>query len=394
MLCDIIGMIYFIDRAGGKADLISVGGIAGRRAVGDLRLGKLARKGIRYGCTGIGTAGDAHCLINIGASGQRVAYCSAKAGSRSAEGFDLGRMVMRLVLEHQQPVLRPAVHIDLDLDRAGVDLLRFVKILEHSGLFQIFRGDGSHIHQRDILVPRAVYKLALFKIIVKGFLNIIVADPYLVDCGEEGRMAAVIRPIGIDQTNLGNGGIALFLIFEIALTELYVVKIHRQRIFFKECAQLILAHADEALDRLHRGRNIELFGQSLGLAQRSLAALDRVDDIMLDSVKLGVGQIAGKNVYAGGTHCRSVLIGYQLYALCAGIGALVELSGEILNGENLVAVIDRQLVINDIALRLGKNRILCLSKDFARDAFDIIAVEHPQTGQRGDHQILAYVRKE
>ena len=47
-------------------------------------------------------------------------------------------MVMGLVLEKKQPVLGFAVDLDLNLDGAGVNLLRLVKLVKLSCLLQIF----------------------------------------------------------------------------------------------------------------------------------------------------------------------------------------------------------------------------------------------------------------
>ena len=66
--------------------------------------------------------------MHIGAARERVTDAAADAGGRAAEGLDLGRMVVGLVFEHQQPVLRLTVDRGGDVDGAGVDLLALVEL--------------------------------------------------------------------------------------------------------------------------------------------------------------------------------------------------------------------------------------------------------------------------
>ena len=91
------------------------------------------------------------------------------AGRRAAEGLDLRGVIVRLVLEKEQPVLRLAVDIHFDLDGAGVDLLRFVELFEHPALFQHFCGERADVHQIDRL--GAVQFLARRKILLVGGLQ-------------------------------------------------------------------------------------------------------------------------------------------------------------------------------------------------------------------------------
>ena len=108
-----------------------------RRSVTSLRWGSLPGMVSLDRLERVACAGDAHGLVDIAAAGQRVTDGTADAGGRAAERLDLGGMVVGLVLEQQQPVLRLAVHIALDLDGAGVDLLALVQVLQDAALFQV-----------------------------------------------------------------------------------------------------------------------------------------------------------------------------------------------------------------------------------------------------------------
>ena len=134
--------------AGGKADLVAVGRIARRRGLRELSLGELAGKGLRKRLARVAAARDAHRLMDIGAAGKRVTDAAADAGGRTAEGLDLGGVVVRFVLEHQQPVLLLAVHLGGNVDGAGVDLLALVELGEKAAGFERLRADGRNVHER------------------------------------------------------------------------------------------------------------------------------------------------------------------------------------------------------------------------------------------------------
>ncbi|KAF5037033.1 hypothetical protein DSECCO2_568940 [anaerobic digester metagenome] len=131
----IAGMVYLMDKAGRKADLVAIGGIARRRLCDNFTLRQLARHRLGNGLERIGGTRDAHGLINIASARERVANRAAQTGGSPAERLDLSRVVMRFVFKHQEPVFVTAVDVHLDFDRAGVDLLRLVKVGQQAALF-------------------------------------------------------------------------------------------------------------------------------------------------------------------------------------------------------------------------------------------------------------------
>ena len=146
MLRDIAVVIDFIDLARGKTDLVAVGGIAGRGRRHNLALRELARNGFGNRNRRIRGAGHTHRRVNIGASRQRVADRAADTGRSAAERLNFRRMVVRFILEKQEPRLLFAVDLDRDFYRAGVDFVGFVELCELSRFFQRFRGDRRDIH--------------------------------------------------------------------------------------------------------------------------------------------------------------------------------------------------------------------------------------------------------
>ena len=125
----ITGVVEFIDDAGGKADLVAVGSVTCCGGLADRPLGKLAGECFAHGLQGAGRARQAHRTVDIRAAGERVADRAADAGRRAAEGFDLRGMIMRLILEEQQPRLGLSIDFDSNLHCAGVDLLGLIEFV-------------------------------------------------------------------------------------------------------------------------------------------------------------------------------------------------------------------------------------------------------------------------
>ena len=173
----------------------------------------------------VGRPGDAHGGINIGTAGERIANGAADAGGSAAEGLDLGRVIVGFVLEEQQPRFFFAIDGDIDMHRAGIDFFGNVFAGEFTVLTKRPCGQKRHVHKTDGLGIAGF--LAQRKIGVIGFLQQRIRKRHVVNNRTEGRMAAMIGPIGINHANLGFGRIALFLP-EIRLAEEEIVIVHSQ----------------------------------------------------------------------------------------------------------------------------------------------------------------------
>ena len=398
-LGDITRVIDLMHQPGREADLVAVGRIARRRGLAQLALGQLVleRLGERDGR--VARAGHAHRLIDVAAAGERVADRAAKAGRRAAERLDLGRVVVRLVLEHEQPVLIVAVYERLDLDRAGVDLLGFIDVPEVAALFEHLRACGRNVHQRD----RALCGLFLTidldarrKIAVERVLHHRVVDLCAVDLGQEGGVAAVVGPVGVHHAHLGDGRVALFLIAEIGLQKLQVIQVHCKAHVCQQGGEGGLIHVDKAGDGRDRGRDRVLDLEGRGLVHGRFARLDRVDQIAADLVHIRRGQLALEHIDLGRRDRRALAAGQQLDALGAGVRALVELAGQRLDREHGVSACrtGEVLVIALVRHRLGKYNALCLFVGFGGKAFGVVAAQVPHMGQAFDLQKVVQAGKQ
>ena len=382
-LCHITGVVDLVHLTGSQTDLVAVGGVTGGCGGDQLALGQLAGHGLADRLERVACAGDTHSLIDVAATGQRVADGTADAGGSAAEGLDLGGVVVGLVLEQEQPVLLLTVHITLDLDGAGIDLLALVKVLQNAALLQRLGTDGRAVHQGAVFLVAA--QLGAHRhVAVKGFLHHGVVDLHIVQNGAEGGVAAVIGPVGIDHLDLGDGGVAL-LGAEVLLTELDIPQIHGQTLFLDELGKTCLIQLVEALQHCHGSGHGVLHLQGLFGLQRSLAGLHRVDDILFDLGHLLGGQSTLQQIDAGRAHQRALALTDELDALGSRGCTLVELTGQILHREGH-ALGSGQLGVGVIHRRLAEHGADALVEQCFVDAFHIVAVQQAQTGQVLDAQ--------
>ena len=189
----------------GQTDLVAVARVARRGLLRDDALRQLARERVAHLLVDVARTRHAHRLVDVAAARQRIADRAAQAGRGAAEGLDLRRVVVRFVLELHEPPLRPAVDIHVDVDRAGVVLVRDLQVVEQPLPAQVARADRRHVHQADALVlapqlaPHAQVEgqRALDLLLEERLL-----DGDALQLGREGRMAAVVAPVGIQDPQL------------------------------------------------------------------------------------------------------------------------------------------------------------------------------------------------
>ena len=98
-------MVYLLDITGCQTDLVTIRTVTVCRLAHQLLLRKLARDRVFHGNRRICRTGHTHCLIYIGTSGKRVTDSAAETCRSAAERLDFSRVVVGLVLEHEEPVL-------------------------------------------------------------------------------------------------------------------------------------------------------------------------------------------------------------------------------------------------------------------------------------------------
>ena len=227
----IVGMVYLVHQAGGEANLVAVAAVAMGGGGDNLTLRQFAGEGLVEGLGGVGSAGHTHGLVDVGAAAQRVADAAAEAGGRTAEGLDLGRVVVGLVLEVDEPLLAVAVDGDRHHDGAGVDFVARLLVVEDAGFLQALGGEGADVHQADKLVrATGIMLLMVGQVLPKGALDErfvkALVEVHILQLGGEGGMAAVVAPIGVEHADLGHRRVAVLLVMEVALDMLEVGEGH------------------------------------------------------------------------------------------------------------------------------------------------------------------------
>ena len=274
-------MIHFLHQSCRETDLVSVGRVAARSTAHQLLLGELAAHRVLHGHGRICRARDAHRLIHVCAPGERIADRTAKTGCRAAKRFDLCRVIVRLVLEVDEPLLRDdtlsVLLVDLHRydDRTGIDLVRLLHIFQSAILFQLSHRHERQIHQADILVLSAGKDLlAHGKILFVGRLDRLRVVP-LLKCniaqlrGECG-VTAVVRPIGVEHSDLRHRRIPVLLIPKIPLDVLKILERHGKTQRIVELPQIVLRHIRKAVKAPHIRRLPERLHQRLRLLQSCL----------------------------------------------------------------------------------------------------------------------------
>ena len=270
----------------------------------NLALWQFAGEGLVERFRGVGSAGDAHGLIDIGAAGKRVTDTAAETGGGATEGLNLSRVVVCLVFEVDEPLLLVAVDNDGHHDGAGVDLVAWLLVVKDAGLLETFGGEGSDIHQADELVIAASVLLLvigqiLFESTFKQWPVVSFVKLHILQLGGEGGVAAVVAPVGIEHTNLCHCWVALLIVVEVALYMLEVGKSHCQAETVVEFFEFRLGHILEAVENYDIGRLVKVVFESCWLGLVSHTAVNRVHAVFHYSLTLLVVEFAADDVCSG-----------------------------------------------------------------------------------------------
>ena len=360
-----------------QPDLIAVTGVARGGLLRNDALRELAFERIGHLLVDIAGTRYTHGLVDVAAPRQRVADSAAQTGRSAAERLDLGRVVMGFVLELQEPLLGRPVDIDIDVYRAGVVLVAHFQVVQQPFLAQVAGADGRHVHQADALVLAAQFA-ADAQVEGQRILDLVLCERLLdrdaLQLGGEGRMAAVVTPIGVEDAQLGLVGVAP-LGTEIFHHLAQVVGIHRQPVPLAAGFQFGVGHLGEAFqhgDGLHLG----LFhvGQHV---QILLARLDRVDIVMADArqVFVGNGIVEQQQLRRADAHLGRRVD--QPHAVDGRRGTLVELAGEVLHGDVFPS---RQVarIGHAVGYHFAKDAVTALFEQLSAEPEQVVDVEQPQ----------------
>ena len=355
-------MVELMHLARRKTDLVAVGAEACRRPLRNLLLRQLARQCIGDLAAWVGGASHTHRLIDVGTPRQGITDRTAKARRRTAKRFNFRRMVVRLILEHHEPIFFLAVNLHRHDDAARVDLIGSIEIFQKPLLTQRLHADARKIHQGDIRLLSRMNLLAVEHVelhcLRKHRCVFAVAEVHLVDDRRKRRMAAVIRPIRVDDAKLRDRRLTLLRRGKILLAELQILQTHGKAALFQQISERRHIHAAESRKRLHIGRLFDLLRERRRLLQSGLAAFDLVDAVRLNLCQKICRNRADEHINDRRANCRTLLLRHKLHALRRRISTLVVLPRQILDSERLrLGKVGQFLLVDRIDGRLNEDDV-------------------------------------
>ena len=384
--------IDFPDMRRREADLVAVAGVAGGRLLADHPLRKLAGNGIRHTGRDVAGTGDTHRLIDIGATGKRVADRAAQAGGRTAERFDFRGVVMRFVLELQEPFLRPAIDLDIHENAAGVVLLALFQVVQLALLAQPAGADRGKLHQAAGLVLPAEVRAHLLEqaqgLFQLGFHEGFVHRDFL-QFGGEGRVAAMVAPVGIQDPEFRLGRIPS-LSAEVTDHLGEVVGIHRETMSLAEGGVIGRGHvreSGEVLQRLHVGLLAE--GKD---GKVLFAAFHRIDEIVADPLQGFLVHRVVEDEQAGTLDFDVRGRIDQVDAVHGRGGPLVELARDVLHGDVLLSF-QGKVVGDGIGHDFAEHAVAGLFEEPLRETEKVIHVDEPERSET-QGEVLVELGKE
>ena len=271
-------------------------------------------------------------------------------------------MVVRLILEHEKPVLILAIHINRHMNTACVDLLGFVEIPQFPLRTQSLHPDHGDVHEGHIALFTLIEGSTIIRILLIGLderhrkkaaLNV----HRINRCGK-GRMAAMIRPVGINDTQLRDRRGTVLRVAKILLHKREIRLAHRKSALSVEISQLPLRKIVERREDFHIHRHHNPTLQGRGRGKRCLAALHRIDEITLDLLKNAVVNFPDQNNDACRTHVWTLSLRHELHTLRRCRRRRVKLPRQRLDRKDARIRKERQhILINGIHRRIGKDNV-------------------------------------
>ena len=214
------------------------------------------------------------------------------------------------------------------------------------------------------------------------------------ETGQEGGMAAVVGPIGVDHTQLGDSRVAPLLVPEIPLAEQEILRRHGEAHALPISLHLFRLHGDKSSHPRHIGGTGGGHIQGLGLVKGGQPGFHRIDQILLDPLHIRRRQLPFQADHPGGEHPGPFPLGEELNTLGGRIRPLVVLAGQILHGENLPTRLEGQgLVIYHIGVWFGKDGPPRPREFAGGEPLNIVSVEDAQGAQLGHPQVIPQIRE-
>ena len=266
-------------------------------------------------------------------------------------------MVVRLILEIDEPLFLHPVHIDRDHDGACVNFVGLFLIVQLALRLQLLDAERCQIPEGYIFVIASlIHFVAVREIHLKCILqrlpHIAFFEVDLFQLCLECRVTAMIGPVCIEHTDLRDGRISLLLVPIVLADEQEVLVCHGQIQRVVEYLKIIQRHGSEALEFSDICRFRIIRSQCFRLHLIGDAGVYRIDAVVLDFCKIFIGNITDDHICGSGVNSRRFLLIEETDALLGGVGSLIELSGQIFYREDTICALSfRKLLFVEIIYR-------------------------------------------
>ena len=282
-------------------------------------------------------------------------------------------------------MLIDAAALDTDDPRTALNLLNNTVLRGKDLTETIKKYDAlwkKYPHQPDIILCGLELFLKVPGGLQKARENIFSSDKYYYSTDrKDNRIDDIKRTrlgmhvFAVDHANLGDGGVTLFLIAEIALEEKGILKVHSKTLILNELGKCRAVKGDKAAKRLNLGRDGIVDSQRLKGIKRRFPRFHGVDDVLFDLLYVLGGQLAFKEINTRGAYGRTLTAGNDLNTLCGRVSALVKLPRKVLDSKNRGKVTLGNFLGYNVKLRLGKHRARDGAEQLLADVLHVIAVQ-------------------
>ena len=150
-------------------------------------------------------------------------------------------------------------------------------------------------------------------------------------------MTAMIRPVGIQYTDLCHRRVSLFIFSKIILNMLEIFKCHCKRKTLIKLTQFLFSHGSKAIKNRHISRLFIPCNQGIRLFHGYFSGIDRVNTVRTDAGKFLIRKISCNHISDCGTDHRFLILLEETDTLYGRICSLVELSRKKLYAEHSVS---------------------------------------------------------
>ena len=302
-------------------------------------------------------------------------------------------MIVGFIFKIDQPLLCLSVDLHRHYDRAGIDLIRILLIVQQAGLLQFSGSHGRQVHQAyELILPVPVHLLPVFQILPERCLDrlavvAIIKRHILQLCGECG-VTAVIRPVGVEHPDLCHSRIPVLLPGIVLSDEMKITVCHGQSQRIIQFPELVFFHDSESVKCPDILRLVKLLFQCLRLLKTCKSGIYRIVAVLFDCLHLFIRDSAFQHIDCGSPDQDLFIFIQETDTLDCGICPLIKLARQILNRKDSVFfLLFKCFLIEDVYRRLCKDTCLSLFIDSIRDILHVVTYQDPDLCQSADLKV-------